>query len=302
MPAKIAALRTPDARFADLPGYAFAANYYSDLKGYPGLRMHYVDERPAAPNGQIALCLHGQPTWSYLYRKMIPGLTAAGYRVIAPDMFGFGKSDKPLHDATYTFDFHRSSLIALIEVLDLRNVTLVCQDWGGLLGLTIPMAMADRFEALLVMNTTLGTGDTPLTKGFLDWRAWNNKNPDMDITGLMQRACPMLSSAEAAAYGAPYPDMTFKGGVRRFPNLVPDHPEAGGATLSRQARDWWRTSWNGRTAMVIGAKDPVLGPSVMAALANGIRNCPDPVLIADGGHFVQEWADEVLAAALPRLA
>lgn len=302
MPASIPALRTPDARFVDLPGYDFGANYYTDLNGYPGLRMHYLDERPASPNGRIALCLHGQPTWSYLYRKMIPGLLAAGYRVVAPDMFGFGKSDKPKDDATFTFEFHRTSLMALIEVLDLRNVTLVCQDWGGLLGLTIPMAMADRFEALLVMNTALGTGDTPLTKGFLDWRDWNNKNPDMAIAGLMKRACPMLSDAEAAAYEAPYPDAAYKGGVRRFPNLVPDNPDAGGAALSREAREWWRTAWSGRTAMVVGAKDPVLGPLVMAALATIIRNCPDPVMIAEGGHFVQEWADDVLAAALQRLA
>ncbi len=301
MAKKIAALRTPDARFANLPGYDFAANYYTDLKGYPGLRMHYLDERPLEPNGRVALCLHGQPTWSYLYRKMIPGLLAAGYRVVAPDLFGFGKSDKPTDDAIYTFDFHRGSLMALIEVLDLRRVTLVCQDWGGLLGLTLPMDMAERFEALLVMNTTLGTGDTPLTKGFLDWRDWNTKNPDMAIAGLMKRACSILSDAEAAAYEAPYPDMAYKGGVRRFPNLVPDNPDADGAALSRQARDWWQTSWTGRTVMVVGAKDPVLGPPVMTALAKTIRNCPDPVMIADGGHFVQEWADEVLAVALPRL-
>ena len=294
MATRIPSLRTPDARFADLPGYEFAANYYTDLKGAPGLRMHYLDEQPATPDGRVALCLHGQPTWSYLYRRMIPGLTAAGYRVVAPDFFGFGKSDKPSDDATYTFDFHRSAIMALVEVLDLRRVTLVCQDWGGLIGLTIPMDMADRFEALLVMNTALGTGDGPLTQGFLDWRAWNNKNPDMAIAALMQRACPMLSAAEAAAYAAPYPDMTYKGGVRRFPNLVPDSPDAGGAALSRRARDWWSRDWTGKTAMVVGAKDPVLGPPVMAALAKTIRNCPQPAVIADGGHFVQEWGEQVL--------
>ena len=302
MPTSISAQRTPDARFAALPGYDFAANYYTDLKGAPGLRMHYLDERSASPNGRVALCLHGQPTWSYLYRKMIPSLTAAGYRVVAPDMFGFGKSDKPTDDVTYTFEFHRDCIMALIEVLDISRITLVCQDWGGLIGLTIPMDMADRFDALLVMNTTLGTGDTPLTQGFLDWRAWSNKNPDMAIAPLMQRACPMLSAAEAAAYTAPYPDVSYKGGVRRFPNLVPDHPDAGGAALSRRARDWWRDDWSGKTAMVVGAKDPVLGPPVMTALAKTIRNCPEPVLIADGGHFVQEWGEQVLAAALPMLA
>jgi pimeloyl-ACP methyl ester carboxylesterase len=191
--------------------------------------------------------------------------------------------------------------MGLIAALDLRRITLVCQDWGGLLGLTIPMDMPERFEGLLVMNTALATGDVPLTQGFLDWRAWNNSNPDMPIAALMKRAVPRLTEAEAAAYAAPFPDASYKGGVRRFPNLVPDHPGAGGAALSRRARDWWQASWSGRTAMAIGMKDPVLGPPVMEALARTIRGCPEPVRIADGGHFLQEHGEEVLAGTLPLL-
>lgn len=293
------ALRTPDARFAALPDYPFAAHYRDDLAGYDSLRMHYLDE--GQKDARVALCLHGQPTWSYLYRKMIPGLVGAGYRVVAPDLFGFGRSDKPVDDAVYSFDFHRGSLIALIEALDLKRITLVCQDWGGLLGLTIPMDMADRFEALLIMNTALATGDSPLTKGFLDWRAWNNANPDMPVGKLMGRACPQLSAAEAAAYDAPYPDITYKAGVRRFPNLVPDNPHADGTALSRKARDWWSAEWTGKTAMVVGMTDPVLGPSVMAGMRKIIRNCPPPAELAEAGHFVQEWGADVLRAALPLL-
>ena len=296
----IKALRTPEARFDDLPGYPFAPNYRDDLADYPGLRMHYIDE--GASNARVALCLHGQPTWSYLYRKMVPGLVASGYRVIAPDMFGFGRSDKPVGDALYTFDFHRKSLIAFIRALDIGRVTLVCQDWGGLLGLTIPMEMTDRFEALLVMNTAFATGDRSLTKGFIDWRAWNNSNPDMPIGKLMSRSCPQLSPAEAAAYDAPFPDATYKGGVRRFPNLVPDNPDAGGAAISRKAREWWSTEWSGKTAMVIGMTDPVLGPAVMEDLRQTIRNCPEPVKLTEAGHFVQEWGDDVLKGALPLLS
>jgi pimeloyl-ACP methyl ester carboxylesterase len=292
-------LRTPDDRFADLPGYPFAPHNLEELSGFAGLRMHYLDEGTAG--APVALCLHGQPTWSYLYRRMIPGLAAAGYRVIAPDLFGFGRSDKPVDDRVYTFEFHRSSLMALIEALDLRRITLICQDWGGLLGLTIPPDMGGRFEGLLVMNTALGTGEAPLTKGFLDWRDWNNKNPDMDVAKLMARACPHLTPGEAAAYGAPYPDVRFKGGVRRFPNLVPDNPAADGAEVSRRARDWWRSAWSGRTVMVVGATDPVLGPPVMTALRRVIRGCPEPVMLGQAGHFVQEWGEEVLAAALPAL-
>ncbi|WP_426442793.1 haloalkane dehalogenase [Bradyrhizobium genosp. P] len=293
-------LRTPEARFDGLPGYSFAPNYRDDLPGYTGLRMHDLDE--GASNARVALCLHGQPTWSYLYRKMIAGLVASGYRVIAPDMFGFGRSDKPVEEAIYTFDFHRESLIALIRALDLDRMTLVCQDWGGLLGLTIPMEIPDHFEALLIMNTMLATGDRPLTKGFTDWRAWNNANPDMPVGKLMSRACPQLSPAEAAAYDAPFPDATYKSGVRRFPNLVPDKPDAGGAAISRKAREWWRTEYRGRTAMVIGMTDPVLGPVVMGEMRQTIRNCPEPVTITAAGHFVQEWGEDVLKGALPLLS
>ena len=294
------ALRTPEARFEGLPGYQFMPHYRDDLAGYSSLRMHYLDEGEA--NARVALCLHGQPTWSYLYRKMIPGLVSAGYRVIAPDMFGFGRSDKPLDDAVYTFDFHRRSLIAFIRALDIRRVTLVCQDWGGLLGLTIPMEMADRFEALLVMNTTLASGDRPLTKGFIDWRAWNNANPDMPVGKLMSRACSQLSPAEANAYEAPFPDATYKAGVRRFPNLVPDKADAGGAAISRKARGWWATEWRGKTAMVIGMTDPVLGPPVMEDLRQTICKCPEPVRLVAAGHFVPEWGEEVLKGALPLLS
>ena len=137
--------------------------------------------------------------------------------MVAPDFLGFGRSDKPADEATYTFDFHRHSLLDLIEALDLRNIALVVQDWGGLIGLTLPMAMPERFAALLVMNTTLGTGDEPLAEGFLDWRAFSNRNPDMDIAQLMKRACPHLGDGEAAAYAAPYPDASYKAGVRALP-------------------------------------------------------------------------------------
>jgi pimeloyl-ACP methyl ester carboxylesterase len=194
--------------------------------------------------------------------------------------------------------FHRDMLKNLVRRLDLANVVLVVQDWGGLLGLTLPMDMPERFCGLLVMNTALGTGDVPLGQGFLDWRAYNNKNPDMAVGKLLARSCPHLTPAEAAAYDAPYPDASFKGGVRRFPNLVPDHPDAEGAALSRRARDWFRTEWAGTTFMAIGMKDPVLGPPAMRAMARVIRNCPPPLEVAEGGHFLQEWGEDVARAAV----
>ena len=291
------ALRTPEDRFADLPGYPFAPHYHA---GENGLRMHYLDE--GAREAPVALCLHGQPTWSYLYRKMIPAFLAAGLRVVAPDFFGFGRSDKPEDDATYTFEFHRNSLIALIEALDLTRITLVCQDWGGLIGLTLPRDMANRFERLIVMNTGLGTGDVPLGEGFLAWRAFSNSKPDMDIAALMKRAVPALSDAEAAAYAAPFPDVRYKAGVRRFPNLVPDRPDAGGAELSRRARDFWSKDWTGKSFMAIGMQDPVLGPPAMRLLRKTIRNCPPPLELPDAGHFVQEAGAVIVEKAMASFA
>ncbi|MGB8435445.1 MAG: haloalkane dehalogenase [Burkholderiales bacterium] len=290
-------LRTPDDRFAGLPGYAFAPQYIEGHLGLDGVRVHYLDEGPRAA-AQTFLCLHGQPTWCYLYRKMIPVFTRAGARVVAPDLVGFGRSDKPTDESFYTFTRHREMLRAFIERLDLAGITLVCQDWGGILGLTLPMDMPARFARLLVMNTAMATGDVPLGKGFLEWRAWANKNPDMDIARLMKRSVAGLDDAEAAAYAAPFPDATYKAGVRRFPNLVPDNPDADGAALSRRARDWWRTEWTGKTFMAVGASDPVLGPPVMNNLRKQIRGCPEPYVIADAGHFVQESGAEIARAAL----
>lgn len=294
-------LRTPEQRFENLPGFSFAPHYVGDLRGYQGMRVHYVDEGPMQA-GKTFLCLHGEPTWSYLYRKMIPVFAQAGHRAVAPDFVGFGRSDKPSDDSVYTFDFHRNMLLQLIERLDLQNIVLVCQDWGGLLGLTLPMSMSKRFAGLLVMNTTLGTGDGRLSQGFLDWRTWTNQNPDMAVGKLMARACRILSEGECAAYDAPFPNTQYKAGVRRFPNLVPDHPDTPGAALSRQARDWWRQRWNGKTLMAVGMKDPVLGPAVMQALRADIRDCPPPMELADAGHFVPEWGEPIAQRAIAELA
>jgi pimeloyl-ACP methyl ester carboxylesterase len=279
-------LRTPDERFAGLPGWPFAPRYLDQaVDGAGTLRRHYVDEGPRDA-AVTALCLHGQPTWSYLYRKMIPVFTGAGLRVVAPDFFGFGRSDKPAEQGWYTFERHRDALIDFVGRLDLRHVMLVCQDWGGLIGLTLPMAMPERFSRLLVMNTGLGTGT--VTEGFRQWRAYSNSQPDLAVGRLMKRGCPMLSEAEAAAYDAPFPDVRHKAGVRAFPNLVPDHDDAPGAALSREAGSF----------MAIGMQDPVLGEAPMKALARVIRGCPPPLEVADGGHFVQEWGGAIAQAAL----
>ncbi len=234
---------------------------------------------------------------------MIPVFTGAGHRAVAPDLYGFGKSDKPSDVAVYSFEFHRDTLLRFIERLDLRNITLVCQDWGGLLGLTLPMALPGRFARLLVMNTALGTGDVPLGRGFLAWRAYAEARPDLDVAALLRRSSPGLSDAEAAAYAAPFPDVSFKGGVRAFPGLVPDRPEAPGAELSRQAREWFQTQWQGQSFMAVGQADPVLGPPAMRLLRSQLPGCPPPLELEGVGHFVQEDAGERVAwAALDAFA
>jgi haloalkane dehalogenase len=293
-------LRTPEARFANLPGLPYGPGYHDDLPGFAGLRMGYIDEGPTRAEHTF-LCLHGEPTWSYLYRKMIPVFLDAGGRVVAPDLFGFGRSDKPVHDATYTFDFHRNALLRFIERLGLRNITLVCQDWGGILGLTLPLDMPERFARLLVMNTALPIGEAP-SEGFLSWRDFARSSPDLSVGELMTRAVPGLSPDEAAAYEAPFPDARYKAGLRRFPELVPIAPGMDGIEHCRRARAWWRDEWRGPTFMAVGMRDPVLGPKVMDDLRTTIHACPPPLQLEDAGHFVQEQGESIAAAALAAFA
>ncbi|QDZ00004.1 alpha/beta fold hydrolase [Nitratireductor mangrovi] len=289
-------LRTPEDRFDNLPGFAFAPNYADGLTRFDGLRIHYLDEGPRNAE-HTYLCLHGEPTWSYLYRRMIPVFTAAGGRVVAPDFAGFGRSDKPADDSLFTFDFHRDMLLAFIERLDLGNITLVVQDWGGLLGLTLPMEMPERFARLIIMNTALATGVAP-SDGFMQWRAYVAANPDLAVGKLMKRSCPHLTDAEASAYDAPFPDVSYKAGVRRFPAMVMTDPDMDGVETSKRAAKFWREAWRGQSFMAIGAQDPVLGVDVMQAMRKLIRGCPEPLVLPDAGHFVQEWGEEVARSAL----
>ena len=304
---KFNALRTPDDRFNNLPGWSFSPRYIDDLAGYEGLRMHYVDEGPADADVTF-LCIHGEPSWAYLFRKMIPVFTAKSHRAVAVDMFGFGRSDKPTDDEVYTYHFHRNALLAFVEKLDLKNVCLVVQDWGGLLGLTLPLEAPDRYTRLIVMNTGLPGGEEA-GEGFSAWRAFNRANPDLDVAGLMKRATPILREEEAAAYAAPFPDQSYKGGVRRFPELVmmkekgaddltPASEE--GVETSLKARKFWSEQWSGDSFMAVGMQDPVLGPGAMKFLRTQIRNCPEPMEVANAGHFVQEWGGPIAEAALER--
>lgn len=287
------ALRTPDVRFESLSDYPFDPHYVEELPGYQGLRGHYVDE--GDPNAEeVFLCLHGEPSWSYIYRKMIPVFVSAGARVIAPDWLGFGKSDKPVDDETYSFHWHRDYMLALITHLDLRNITLVVQDWGGVLGLTLPQEMPNRFKRLLIMNTGLMAGPVNMP-AFDEWQADIDSDPDVPIEFIMQKNEPSITEAIAQAYAAPFPDQTYKAGVRKFPHLIARSMDAPGVDTSQQAAGFWSTQWNGESFMAIGMKDKILGPGVMNHIRTFIKGCPEPLEIAEGGHFVQEAAGTLIA-------
>lgn len=289
-------LRTPDERFADLPDFPFPATYVDDLPGYEGMRAHFIDLGPRdAPN--TFLCLHGEPTWSYLYRRMIPVMLESGARVVAPDFFGFGRSDKPVQDSAYGFHFHRDFLLRFVERLDLQHVTLVVQDWGGTLGLTLPVdpGFRSRLARLIVMNTLLPVGE-PLGPHYYEWRAQVRDTPELPVGQWMRQAAPHLTDREAAAYDAPFPDRRFQAGARTFPELAMVEPGMEGVAEAEAAVGFWAQEWSGQSFMAIGANDPDI--EVMHALCRGIRDCPQPLVLPGASHFVQEWGEPVARAAL----
>ncbi|APG62103.1 haloalkane dehalogenase [Sphingorhabdus lutea] len=302
----INALRTPEERFANIPDFDFPVKYVDDLKGYEGLRIAYIDtgakDTGSSDADRTFLCLHGEPSWSFLYRRMIPVFLNSGARVIAPDLLGFGRSDKPAKQSDYSFHFHRNYLLELVERLDLQNITLVVQDWGGLLGLTLPVdeKFRARFSDLIVMNTGLGLG-RGMTEGFLAWKNYAMNTPDLPIGSLIARGTPHLTEAEIAAYDAPFPNADYKAGAQIFPALVPVEPEMEGVDISMAAAQYWQKDFNGKSYMAIGAADPVLGVKPMMSLKKIINGCSEPMIIEDGGHFVQEWGEEIAQAALQHL-
>lgn len=283
------ALRTPDDRFVDLPGYPFQPHYVEipDTEGGT-LRVHHLDE--GDPTGPVVLLLHGEPSWSYLYRHMVPVLVDAGMRAIAPDLVGFGRSDKPADRADYTYARHVSWLSShVFDALDLRDITLVCQDWGGLLGLRLLAAQPDRFSAAVAANTFLPTGDGTPSDAFLAWQRFALEAPSLPIGGIVASGCTSeLDPAVVAAYDAPFPDETYKEGARQFPVLVPtstDDPEAPAN----------RAAWEALAAFprpflcAFGDSDPITAGSDKALISRIAGAAGQPhTKIEGGGHFIQE--------------
>lgn len=283
-------LRTPDERFTGLPGYAFEPHYVE----VDGLRVHYVDEGPAS--AQPVLMLHGEPSWSYLYRKMIPIITAAGHRAIAPDLVGFGRSDKPSQREDYTYQRHVDWMRGVLEALDLRHITLVCQDWGGLIGLRLVAEHGERFARVVAANTGLPTGDTPMGEAFLAWQRYSQTTPRFHVGGIVKGGCVSeLSSEVIAAYNAPFPDDRYKAGARQFPLLVPTSPDDPSAVPNRKA---WEVlaRWEKPFLTAFSDSDPIMrgGERIFQRIIPGTKGQPHTTIVG-AGHFLQEDKGEELA-------
>jgi haloalkane dehalogenase len=294
------ALRTPDERFEGLPDYPFAPHYVEVPAGdgTGTLRVHHVDEGPRDAS-ETLLLMHGEPSWSYLYRTMIPPLVAAGYRVVAPDLVGFGRSDKPAARDDYTYQRHVDWITAWLEAVDLRGITLVCQDWGGLLGLRLVAEHGDRFARVVAANTFLPTGDRPPGEGFLNWQHFSQTVDDFAVGVIISMGSTSeLPPAVVAAYDAPFPDDSFKAGARQFPLLVPTSPDDPAAEPNRAA---WKEleQWTKPFLTAFSDKDPVTrgGEKVLQAAIPGAAGQPHTT-IAGGGHFLQEDCGPELAVVV----
>jgi len=291
-------LRTPDSRFINLPGYPFKPHYQAIEDPDLGpLRIHFVDEGPR--DGAVILCLHGEPSWSYLYRKMILVLAEAGYRVLAPDLIGFGRSDKPTEREQYTYQKHVTWMKDWFNTLDLQDVTLLVQDWGGLIGLRMVAEMPDRFARFSLANTGLPTGDQTLPEAFFKWRYFSQTDEAFDPGAICNNfGRGGLTEEEVAAYRAPFPDESYKAGARQFPMLVPASPDDPAAEANRQAWAALRR-WEKPVLLCFSDGDPVFagGEKIFQKLVPGTAGQPHRTL--HGGHFIQEedgvaWAEAVV--------
>ncbi len=296
-------LRTPDERFTEIPGYPWAPNYVEVAAGDGSadtLRVHYLDVGPDAgvtPSGETLLLLHGEPSWSYLYRHMIPVFTAAGHRCVAPDLPGFGRSDKPTPRTEYTYQRHVDWMHeALFDRLDLRGLTLVCQDWGGLIGLRLVAAEPDRFARVCAANTFLPTGDRDPGEAFRMWREFSQTTPEFHVGSIVKGGCQSdLAPEIIATYDAPFPDESFKEGARQFPLLVPASPEDPAAEPNRAA---WETLQRFERPFLcaFSDRDPITAGAerTLLKLVPGCAGQPHTT-IEGGGHFLQEDCGPALA-------
>lgn len=290
-----ACVRTPDSRFDNLPDYDFAPHYVD----IDGMRMHYVDEGPR--DGEVILLLHGEPSWSYLYRHMIPPLRDAGLRVIAPDLLGFGKSDKPARKSDYSYAGHVAWMKTFVEALDLSGISLFCQDWGSLIGLRVAAENEHRFARIALGNGALPTGDQAIPKAFKIWRTFALFSPWFPIGRILQMGTvEELSAAEVAAYDAPFPSARYKAGARAFPKLVPTRPDDPASDANRAAWEIYK-QWTKPFLTTFSNRDPITrgGEKPWQELVPGAQG-QEHVIIRNAGHFLQEDRGAEIADVLIR--
>ena len=285
--------RTPEERFDNLPGYDFAPNY-ADVDG---LRLHYVDEGQGDP----VVCFHGEPTWAYLYRKMLPPMVAGGRRVVCPDFAGFGRSDKPTERGWYTYDRHVEYVSALLAGLDLHDATVVVQDWGGPVGLRWAVENSDRVARLVILNTGLFTGR--VSKGFMAWRNFAEQNPDLPVGKVLQGATTTeLPDDVVAAYEAPFPTPESKAGAAQFPLIVPIEEGAPGAAEMRAVSDEL-SRWDKPCLVAFSDSDPVFPfPRAGQVFVDMVPGAGEQVPVEGAAHFLQEDRGELIADEILRFA
>jgi haloalkane dehalogenase len=292
------ALRTPDERFKNLKDFPFEPKYKEVPDGEGGpLRIHYIDE--GHQTADPVLLIHGEPSWSYLYRKMIPILIEAGNRVVVPDLVGFGRSDKPSQRSDYTFQRHVDWMQAWLDQVDLKRITFVGQDWGGVIGLRLVAGHPDRFARVVVANTGLPTGDNQISEAFLNWRKFSIEVPDFNVGQIIAMGCKTsLTEDVIAAYNAPFPDDTYKEGARIFPSLVPITPDDPASNANREA---WKVllKFDKPFLTAFSDSDPITGGGdrIFLEKVPGTKGQPHTT-IKGGGHFLQEDRGEEFARVI----
>ena len=296
-------LRTPEQNFHNIPDFDYTPKYIDSLKSINyknnNCRMAYIDETITKDINGTFLFIHGHPTWSYLWRHIIPIVLKSGYRVIAPDLPGFGRSDKPTDAQFYNFNTMRNSIIEFIEFLDLKNITLVLHEWGATLGLTIPLQMPDRIEGIICFNTWFANGTTHISESYKNWHNHNIENKDLNIRALMARTNRILSLAECNAYHSPFPEPQYKTSLYSLPKIFPYRQDGETGKILLESDLWLRNQFDGTAFFLFGMRDPLITSESMSLLSRSVKNSEPMLALNNAGHFSPEWAmefsDELIA-------